>query len=89
MKKLSLKKLKLEASDLLQRNELKTVFGGYYSDQILEFCESSMCHPSSVCSTSYSDPYSGETGICQEFLSSCNGASPVAVTRCVIGGVPV
>jgi len=29
MKKLSLKKLKLEATDLLQRNELKTVFGGY------------------------------------------------------------
>ncbi len=30
MKKLSLKKLKLESSDLLQRNELKTVFGGNY-----------------------------------------------------------
>jgi len=29
MKKLSLKNLKLEASDLLQRNQLKTVFGGY------------------------------------------------------------
>ena len=29
MKKLSLKKLKLEATDLLQRNELKTIFGGY------------------------------------------------------------
>ncbi len=29
MKKLSLKKLKLEASDLLQRNQLKSVFGGY------------------------------------------------------------
>jgi len=29
MKKLSLKNLKLEATDLLQRNQLKTVFGGY------------------------------------------------------------
>lgn len=29
MKKLSLKKLKLEASDMLQRNQLKSVFGGY------------------------------------------------------------
>ncbi len=32
MKKLSLKKLKLESSDLLQRNELKTVFGGEYNE---------------------------------------------------------
>lgn len=29
MKKLSLKKLKLEVGDLLQRNQLKTVLGGY------------------------------------------------------------
>lgn len=29
MKKLSLKNLKLEASDMLQRNQLKSVFGGY------------------------------------------------------------
>ncbi len=29
MKKLSLKNLKLEASDRLERNQLKTVFGGY------------------------------------------------------------
>ena len=29
MKKLSLKNLKLEANDMLQRNQLKTVFGGY------------------------------------------------------------
>tara|TARA_R110002049_G_scaffold65035_1_gene170959 strand:+ start:88952 stop:89194 length:243 start_codon:yes stop_codon:yes gene_type:complete len=29
MKKLSLKKLKLEVVDMLQRNELKSVFGGY------------------------------------------------------------
>ena len=29
MKKLILKNLKLEATDLLQRNQLKTVFGGY------------------------------------------------------------
>ena len=28
MKKLSLKKLNLEANDMLQRNQLKTVFGG-------------------------------------------------------------
>ncbi len=29
MKKLSLKNLKLEANDLLERNQLKSVFGGY------------------------------------------------------------
>ena len=29
MKKLSLKKLKLERNDLLERNQLKQVFGGY------------------------------------------------------------
>lgn len=29
MKKLSLKNLKLEANDMLQRNQLKSVFGGY------------------------------------------------------------
>ncbi len=29
MKKLSLKNLKLEANDMLQRNQLKTVLGGY------------------------------------------------------------
>ena len=29
MKKLSLKNLKLETNDMLQRNQLKTVFGGY------------------------------------------------------------
>lgn len=29
MKKISLKNLKLEASDMLQRSQLKTVFGGY------------------------------------------------------------
>ena len=29
MKKLSLKNLKLEATDMLQRNQLKTVLGGY------------------------------------------------------------
>ena len=29
MKKLSLKNLKLNESDLLQRNQLKSVFGGY------------------------------------------------------------
>ncbi|MEW4924703.1 hypothetical protein [Algibacter sp. 2305UL17-15] len=29
MKKLSLKSLKLEAGDMLQRDQLKTVFGGY------------------------------------------------------------
>tara|TARA_R110002049_G_scaffold65035_1_gene170954 strand:+ start:85181 stop:85417 length:237 start_codon:yes stop_codon:yes gene_type:complete len=29
MKKLSLKNLNLEASDMLQRNQLKSVFGGY------------------------------------------------------------
>ncbi len=29
MKKLSLKNLKLEASDRLERNQLKSVFGGY------------------------------------------------------------
>lgn len=29
MKKLSLNKLKLDADDLLQREQLKTVFGGY------------------------------------------------------------
>lgn len=29
MKKLSLKKLNLEVNDMLQRNELKSVFGGY------------------------------------------------------------
>ena len=29
MKKLSLKKLKLEKSDLIERNQLKTVIGGY------------------------------------------------------------
>ena len=32
MKKLSLKNLKLGANDMLQRNELKTVFGGYGGD---------------------------------------------------------
>jgi len=31
MKKLSLKNLNLEANDMLQQNELKTVFGGYGS----------------------------------------------------------
>lgn len=30
MKKLSLENLKLEADDMLQRNQLKAVFGGYY-----------------------------------------------------------
>ncbi len=29
MKKLSLNKMKLEAGDMLQREQLKTVFGGY------------------------------------------------------------
>ncbi len=29
MKKLSLKNLKLEANDMLQRDQLKSVFGGY------------------------------------------------------------
>lgn len=29
MRKLSLKNLKLEVNDMLQRNQLKTVFGGY------------------------------------------------------------
>ena len=32
MKKLSLINLKLGANDMLQRNELKTVFGGYGGD---------------------------------------------------------
>ncbi|MEP5338176.1 MAG: hypothetical protein ABJL44_07900 [Algibacter sp.] len=32
MKKLSLKNLKLETSDLLKRKQLKTVFGGNYGD---------------------------------------------------------
>ena len=31
MRKLSLKNLKLEASEMLGRNQLKTVFGGYGS----------------------------------------------------------
>ncbi|MEP5338178.1 MAG: hypothetical protein ABJL44_07910 [Algibacter sp.] len=40
MKKLSLKNLKLETSDLLKRRELKTVFGGNYGDGLSE-CENS------------------------------------------------
>lgn len=32
MKKLSLESLKLEGSDVLQRNHLKTVYGGGYND---------------------------------------------------------
>jgi len=32
MKKLSLKNLKLEVNDILQREQLKTVFGGYVND---------------------------------------------------------
>lgn len=35
MKKLSLSNLELKAIDLLQREELKTVFGGYYGN---DFC---------------------------------------------------
>ncbi len=31
MKKLSLNKMKLETGDMLQREQLKTVFGGYHS----------------------------------------------------------
>ncbi|MFI1745055.1 hypothetical protein [Thalassobellus sediminis] len=38
MKKLSLKKLNLGASDMLQRNQLKTVFGGGYGDGYYACC---------------------------------------------------
>lgn len=42
MKKLSLKKLKLEANEMLQRDQLKTVFGGYGGyDSDLTPCEDS------------------------------------------------
>ena len=44
MKKLNLKKLKLNQNDLLQRNELKAVFGGYdYSYDV----SGSNCHTTS------------------------------------------
>lgn len=33
MKKLSLKNLKLEANNMLERNQLKTIFGGYGATQ--------------------------------------------------------
>jgi len=39
MKKLSLKKLKLESADLLQRNELKTVLGGYGGGTATAYCK--------------------------------------------------
>jgi len=50
MKKLSLKKLKLESSDLLQRNELKSVFGGYDGGYDSGWC-SDTCTGDSDCNS--------------------------------------
>lgn len=50
MKKLSLKNLKLGADDMLQRNQLKTVFGGYSGSGT---CEDDECSSDSGCTTEH------------------------------------
>ncbi len=48
MKKLSLNKMKLEAGDMLQREQLKTVFGGY-NDHSGDGCCIDLCQTNSDC----------------------------------------
>ena len=65
MKKLSLKNLKLEASDMLQRNQLKTVFGGYGGR-----------HGLCSCKTNGSITYEGYVGDCNYCDTVCTYSNP-------------
>ncbi len=58
MKKLSLNKMRLEANDMLQREQLKTVFGGYGGDVSIgskrcrvegELCNEHSPNPGDLC----------------------------------------
>lgn len=77
MKKLSLKNLKLEASDKLQRNQLKTVYGGYGGT-----LESGDC--THDCVGTGINCFVGGTliqGICADHLAPGCGGNPFTVVR--------
>lgn len=57
MKKLSLKDLKLEADEMLQRNQLKTVLGGDYGNDGGGTCGYKHPNGSTWCNISYYTAY--------------------------------
>nr|WP_143404128.1 hypothetical protein [Gaetbulibacter sp. 4G1] len=66
MKKLSLKSLKLEANDMLQRNQLRTIFGGYVGGYGSS-CKGNSCSSSNLCSSQCICKYDdnqGTSGTC-------------------------
>lgn len=67
MKKISLKNLKLEAGDMLQRNQLKSVIGGHYG---IDTC-SSHGYNNGNYSFNGGNGYSG----CVSYAAAQNGAN--------------
>lgn len=72
MKKLNLKKLKLEANEMLQRNQLKTVFGGKYDSSSSgcitkgNLCNGYSDYPSTLCCSNLTCKVTGmNIGLCK------------------------